>query len=191
MGEYDSFKPTDDFGHAKDEADFYFPGNGAMVAFGHDATPAGYPGYGPSVPPGYPHGPYLEPDMGMDGYGATGANFGWDGFHRLFGWGRREGEQLHGVWRDRRGFFARLFNRPMPPVTPVATPAPPSGFAPPPPAVAPPAAEMGWEWHDRPAPPIERGYPGQWRGAQLWADQDPVEPWDAGWGRWDHRRRGR
>ena len=29
----------------------------------------GYPGYGPSVPPGYPHGPFVEPDMGNDGMG--------------------------------------------------------------------------------------------------------------------------
>lgn len=29
----------------------------------------GYPGYGPSVPPGYPHGPFVEPDMGTDGFG--------------------------------------------------------------------------------------------------------------------------
>ena len=28
----------------------------------------GYPGYGPSVPPGYPHGPFVEPDMGHEGY---------------------------------------------------------------------------------------------------------------------------
>jgi hypothetical protein len=28
-----------------------------------------YPGYGPSVPPGYPHGPFVEPDMGTDGFG--------------------------------------------------------------------------------------------------------------------------
>ena len=27
----------------------------------------GYPGYGPSVPPGYPHGPFVEPDMGYEG----------------------------------------------------------------------------------------------------------------------------
>ena len=29
----------------------------------------GYPGYGPSVPPGYPHGPFVEPDMGVDDFG--------------------------------------------------------------------------------------------------------------------------
>jgi hypothetical protein len=28
-----------------------------------------YPGYGPSVPPGYPHGPFVEPDMGADSFG--------------------------------------------------------------------------------------------------------------------------
>ena len=26
-----------------------------------------YVGFGPSVPPGYPHGPFVEPDMGYDG----------------------------------------------------------------------------------------------------------------------------
>jgi hypothetical protein len=51
-----------------------------ITVFGHDAqVTAGYPGYGPSVPPGYPHGPYAEPDMGAQPYqsgqpyGAQGA----------------------------------------------------------------------------------------------------------------------
>lgn len=25
-----------------------------------------YPGYGPGVPAGYPHGPFVEPDMGFE-----------------------------------------------------------------------------------------------------------------------------
>jgi hypothetical protein len=46
-----------------------------------------YPGYGPSVPPGYPHGPFVEPDMGFDGappppggYGRPQAPGGYGGY---------------------------------------------------------------------------------------------------------------
>lgn len=38
-----------------------------VIGHEHDARFfRGYPGFGPSTPAGYPHGPYVEPDMGAD-----------------------------------------------------------------------------------------------------------------------------
>lgn len=171
MGEYDSFKPKDDWGssYTKDDGDDgYQPGGGAMVAMGYDSTEYGiaqqynpYTGYAPGMAmTDYPHGPFDEPDMGFE----------WGG------WGRRARARVHGAWKDKRGFWARLFNRPMAPAVPVTAAATVSGYAPPPPAVAPPAAEMGWEWHDRrPEPPNGGGYPGQWRRGQQFG-QMPGQP---------------
>jgi hypothetical protein len=179
MGEYSNWKPQDDLGHssAGDSDDEYKPGMGAMVSMGGDYKPGAgamvsmgyeFAGYGPFVPPGYPRGSYDEPDMGFE--------------FPFFG---RSRARLHGAWKDRRGFWARLFNRPMAPVAAVTAPAPANGGAPPPPAVAPPAADMGWEWHDRPPAPIE----GQWAGAQQWAGGIPEDP---AWSQWQDRRgRGR
>lgn len=55
MGEYSNFKPGDDWGHSSDDEEGEFL----------HAAPAGY---GPSVPPGYPHGYVDEPSMGYEGW---------------------------------------------------------------------------------------------------------------------------
>ena len=44
-----------------------------IAVIGSEAQSYAYPGYGPSVPPGYPHGAFVEPDMGYESYGAQGA----------------------------------------------------------------------------------------------------------------------
>ena len=55
MGEYSDFKPSDDLGQGDGDEEL----SAEQVA--------GYMGYGPSVPRGYPHGSFNEPDMGYDG----------------------------------------------------------------------------------------------------------------------------
>jgi len=56
-----------------------------------------YPGYGPSVPPGYPHGPFVEPDMGWEP--APPPSYGGGGGYQ------------HRDHRDRGGFFDRFRRR--------------------------------------------------------------------------------
>jgi hypothetical protein len=206
MGEYDCYKPQDDMGHSEIEEDLegYTPGMGAMVAMGYEigASPQQYnpyPGYGPSMAQtDYPHGPHDEPDMGWEGFG---------------GWLGRGRARIHGAWKDRRGLWARIVNRPMAPVTPVTALAPPAGSpAPPAPEIAPPAADMGFEWHDEasfgyiappPPPPPPPGYgggygggyipppppPGQWQGNQQWGQNLAGQQQHSGWGQqpWHHR----
>lgn len=186
MGEYDDFKPNDDLGGGG--LGDYQPGMGAMVAMGceddmgyeHHAADFPMPwAWGPSVPPGYPHGPFDDPEMGWEGFGG------------------RERGMMHGQWRDRRSWWQRLMNRPMAPIQPVMAPPPPPGYpAPPAPEVAPPPAEMGFEFgyeppppppppaYGQPAPPIPYGgYPQYGQGMFNQYQQHP------GWGAWQRRRR--
>jgi hypothetical protein len=156
VGEYDSFKPQDDLGHSIDGDDGpYIPGGGAMVAMGYDVTEYGQPeqytpytGYGPGMAQTrYPHGPYDEPDMGLD------LTHPW----RI----------LEAPWKDLRGFWARLFNRP----GPVAVPAPVAAAA----AAAPPAA-VGWDYQDA------------YRRAEHHREEEE-NPWWRRWERWGEGRR--
>jgi len=166
VGEYDEFQPTSDWGPGhrrhgiEEDLAGYKPGMGAMVSMGWE--PPGYPSH---TDLGYPNVGFTdEPEMGWEGWG---------------GRARREAGHLRGMWRDRRGFWARLFNRPIAPVADViAPPLAPGQPAPPPPAVAPPPDEMGFEWHE------ERPWGDQY--AQGYGQQPDWHRWQ---GRGEYRRR--
>ena len=67
----------------------------------------GYPGYGPSVPPGYPHGPFVEPDMGYEGGYRPPPPGGYGGGYRP--------QSPRGVFDRLRHHFRNMTGQPQPP----------------------------------------------------------------------------
>lgn len=65
----------------------------------------GYPGYGPSVPPGYPHGPFVEPDMGYEGRPPPPGGYG----------GGYQPQPPRGVFDRLRHHFRNMTGQPQPP----------------------------------------------------------------------------
>lgn len=66
----------------------------------------GYPGYGPSVPPGYPHGPFVEPDMGYEGRPPPPGGYG----------GGYQPQPPRGVFDRLRHHFRNMTGQPQPPM---------------------------------------------------------------------------
>ena len=142
----------------------------------------GYPGYGPSVPPGYPHGPFVEPDMGYEGRPPPPGGYG----------GGYRPQSPRGVFDRLRHHFRNMTGQPQPPYggqqfgQGIGQPG-----APPPPV-------MGWEdprhfhregWRGdyhhqggfpgQPAPPIGAGAPPPPGGGgymQSWQRWQQVHP---------------